>query len=82
MKESGGVVTIKQKWELACSEVVFGYRGRDGSGYAPGDVVYLRGEDRLSSWAKDVFEVRGRRFILVPEERVLVVERDEGAADG
>lgn len=39
----------------------------------PDEVVYVRASDYVLPWAKDVFELDGKKFILVPADRVELV---------
>lgn len=66
----GGVLVLKQKGSLQQLRVIFG-----NEDYAIGQAVYLRSERYTATWAKEVFEVEGVRFIVIPETEVLLVNR-------
>lgn len=58
-----GVALAKQKIALIATKVVF----PDAKGdYLAGEVVYLRGDCIQLPWAREVFELDGKKFILVP----------------
>lgn len=44
----------------------------------PGDRVFVEGEQISSPWAKKVFEVDGKKIILVPIDRVVMLECKNG----
>ena len=69
-----GMGTIKQKVTLTALEVVF-----FGCGLNPGDIVYTRGVNNKANWGKEIFEVGGRKIILVPDSDILLVERLESS---
>lgn len=77
-----GVLTIKQKASLTCLTVVFGnanplaWQQTEKIVIFPGDKVWLRGEAVAHAWAKEVFEVNGKSFILVPIDFIVAKENE------
>jgi small nuclear ribonucleoprotein (snRNP)-like protein len=59
---------IEQKVSLQELEVVF-----QGENFAPGDRVFVRGDQVVQAWAKQTFTFDGKEFILVPESAVQMV---------
>lgn len=45
----------------------------------PGMKVYLRGDGAVQHWAKDVFTLGDKEFILVPETAIQVVQWQNGS---
>lgn len=75
-KNVGGVVFAEFKTGLVEFEVVAdGVVGFAGGGVAwlrPGDVIYVTSQALASfPWGKEVFEVEGTSFIVVPPEFVV-----------
>ena len=57
--------TVKQKTSLLPLEVLWGNYNLE---YRPGDTIYVRGDVTTLPWTREVFEVDGMKFILVPAE--------------
>ena len=72
-----GFQVVKQKTSLFKTRVVFGNERFMASTW-----VYVRGDVVTAPWAKEVFEVGARKFILVPEDAVQLVELEEPEAQG
>lgn len=74
----GGVLQPMNQSSLISLFVVFDGNAKDGP-LSPGDKVHVRSKlAHTTTYAKDVFEIEGKKFILIPEEEVLVVElRDQ-----
>ena len=74
---TGGFATIKQKRNLIASTLVMDYvMGEDvfGAGEAR---ALLKGDSAFSSWAKEVFEHDGVKFVLAPLSAVVGFEENE-----
>ena len=72
-KEGKSFVTVKEKTTLFPMKVVMSTVSETGSEkYHVGDTVWVRGDTKVLQWAKDVFEINGQKFILVPEEIIQV----------
>lgn len=69
-----GLAVIKQKSSLQPLRVVF--PDFLGDEYPTGSTVYVRADQCVATWAKDVFELNGKKFILVPKNQVILVEKD------
>ncbi|NBT57434.1 hypothetical protein EBT16_01495 [bacterium] len=69
-----GLAFVKQKSSLQPLKVVFSDFSK--TEYAVGYTVYVRADQCVSTWAKDVFELNGKKFILVPKNQVILVEKD------
>ncbi len=67
----GGFAMIDKKVQLQELTVVF--RSSEPSMNA-GDKVWVRGDTVIQPWAKEVFTVEGKDFILVPANMVLLVK--------
>ncbi len=65
----GAFKTVKQKTSLLRTKVVMG-----NSDYPEGVLVYLRGDVVTLPWTKEIFEVDGQKFILVPQEHIQLVK--------
>lgn len=84
VKSKSGFATAKQKGQLVALKVVYGnfvpYQAYGASHLAdrvpiqPGCTVYVRGEQYTQVWAKEVFELDGKQFILVPESTIVLVD--------
>lgn len=72
-----GLAVIKQKSSLQPLKVVFS--GFGGTEYGAGSIVYVRADQCVATWAKDVFDLNGKKFILVPKNQVVLVEKDNEA---
>jgi hypothetical protein len=70
----GGLPVIKQKEELTPLTVVFNYTD-GGLAFMAGDTVYVRGECCKHQWAREVFELEGKQFVLCPIEFVVAFKR-------
>lgn len=67
-----GVAIAKQKFSLLETTVVFA----DSEGFVPvGTKVFLRGDCIINGWAKEVFELEGKKFILVPIDQIVCAEK-------
>jgi len=65
----GGIAMIDKKVNLQELTVVLD----SDSGFRPGQKVYVRGDQVVQNWVKEVFTVDGKEFILVPESVIMVV---------
>jgi hypothetical protein len=66
----GGFALIEAKVSLVELSVVF-----YAEGYNQGDKVFLRGDRVVEKFSKEVFNIDGQDFILVPESFIQVVKR-------
>jgi hypothetical protein len=57
-------VTAKQKNSAYITRVV--YPSKDCDDLLPGDSIFVKGTDMTLEWAKEVFEIGGKKVILVP----------------
>ncbi len=74
LKVSHGVAVMETKLELKPLKVVF---DNYESGVFAGDTVYVQADAaNRHAWAKVVYSAKGKSFILVPEEQILLVEPD------
>lgn len=64
-----GVAMVRQKHSLQPLKVVFG----DNDRYTPGKVVWVRADQCVASWAKEVFEIDSKKFVLLPKDQVVLV---------
>lgn len=75
----GGLAYIKQKDELSEHKVVFDnsdrHRMLGGGEYEEGDTVWVRGEMCKHQWAKEIFTLAGKKFILIPADLILMKRR-------
>lgn len=69
----GGFVHVQQKTELTALKVLQIYSDEDLH-ITPGDVVYVSGEDCKAPYAGKVYTMNEEPFILVPKDRVIMVE--------
>jgi hypothetical protein len=65
----GGIAMIDKKVNLQELTVVLA----SDSGFSPGQKVFVRGDQVVQNWVKEVFTVDGKEFILVPETAIMVV---------
>jgi hypothetical protein len=63
-----GFVTVKQKTELTKLQVVF-----NSGDIKAGDWVYVRGDLCVDANARQIFEIDGKRFILIPLDEIKLV---------
>jgi cold shock CspA family protein len=77
IRNTSGFGTVEHKdGGLMALKVIFG----NEKSYDLDDrqvVVYLAEQDKQQPWASQVYELNGQKFILVPEERILLVEFQE-----
>lgn len=73
-KRVGGMVLISNNIELQELTVVLSATGDDCKNYLPGAKVWVRGDLYTQQWAKDVYTVGGKTFILVPKNFIQLVE--------
>lgn len=69
----GGFATAKQKEALYGLKVVF---GDEEGNYQPGMTCYVRGEHTPHDWVRKIYEVDGKKFIIVPTMFVAIVEAE------
>lgn len=65
-----GFVVVKQKNQLVPTRVIFGTERE----FFPGATVYLRGECINAPWARTIYTLENKSFILVPIADVLLVD--------
>jgi hypothetical protein len=65
----GGMVVPKQKGTIQKLEVVF-----PSSNLAP-SAIWVRAEQFTLQWAKDIFDLDGVKFILVPKDQILLIQQ-------
>jgi hypothetical protein len=70
----GGMACPKQRGTMTKLEVVLDSGKGAGNWYSKGSSVWVRAEQFQLQWAKDVFDLDGTKFILVPEEQILLVQ--------
>lgn len=83
VKVSSGFGTVSQKTELTPLKVIFPNEATDRPDsdklvLYPGNTVYVRGEASAHQWAKEVFELNGKKFIMLPEDMIVLVDRSTG----
>ena len=75
-KNLGGFAVIAQRVELYPVKVVFGNeRIPDGS------TVWVIGDATKHPFAKNIFEIKGKKFIMLPESFIKLVENPDLAKD-
>lgn len=62
-----GFTRDTRKCTLAALKVVFG-----NEHFPVGSTVYVRADQQVQQWAKDVYELDGHPFILIPKTAVLI----------
>lgn len=67
-KSGNTFVTVKQKTNLVATCVVFG-----NETFRTGTFVYLRGDVITMPWAKEIYDLGGHQFILIPEDIILMM---------
>jgi hypothetical protein len=70
----GGMVLISNSIELQDLTVVFPATDEDCKHYQPGAKVWLRGDLYTQKWAKDIYTIGGKTFILVPKNFIQLVD--------
>lgn len=66
-----GFAVVKQKQGLSQLEVVF----ESEDGFHSGNKVVVFGSSCASAWAKEVYEIAGKKFVLVPVGEIVAVIR-------
>ena len=66
---NSGFATVKNKATLVPLTVIFG-----NDVYPHGSVVYVKGDQINAPWVKEVFELRGQAFVLVPHDQVKLAD--------
>ena len=69
----GGLIVPKQRNALTQLEVVF--PSGDKIFCPQGTFVWVRAEQFVLGWAKEIFDLEGVKFILVPEDQILMVKQ-------
>lgn len=72
-KNKNAFTTVVQKTDLIPLRVVFA--SDTLLEVRPGDVVYVRGETQQHQWSKEVFELGGKKFIFIPEDVIVLLNR-------
>lgn len=67
-----GFAVVKQKQELTQLKVVF---DTDDETFHVGDRIAVFGSSCAAAWAKEVYEIGGKKFILVPVGEIVAVIR-------
>ena len=75
----GGLAFVDQKFTLTKLKVLFGSVVSRGDGVVPqhfcsNDLVYVTSDQYVQGWAKKIYELDGKQFILVPMESIVLVE--------
>lgn len=70
LKVAHGMAVIQHRSSLMALRVVFGNEG----GISPGFTIYLPEQLKQQPWASQVYEINGQKFILVPEEQIVLVD--------
>lgn len=65
-KVNRGLVMAEHKISIQELELLF-----TSESYAKGQKVYVRGDRVMQPWAKEVFTMDGKEFILVPESEIV-----------
>lgn len=68
-EQKGGMMVPKQKGSLTKLRVLFEGFNLD---YPKGSVIWIRADQFIQQWAKDVLELDGVKFILVPEDQIVM----------
>lgn len=66
----GGIAMIDKKVHLTELTVVVADSGEE---YVVGQKVWVRGDLSIQPWAKEVFTIQEKEFVLLPVQHVLVV---------
>ena len=81
VKVQGGFGRVEQKTQLTGLKVIFGNESDPtaiaGICVSTGSVIYLSGEDLSNfQWAKQVYTHEGIRFIMVPCNKIVLIDPD------
>lgn len=68
----GRLALASQKLALQALKVVLPYNSK----YEVGSTVYVKGDLYVQAWAKEVHEIDGHKFILLPEQYIQLVKTD------
>lgn len=71
-KVVNGIAMLETKLTLIGLKVVFG-----GDLAPEGSTIYVMADSANAKWAKEKYTVEGKEFVLVPEEYVLLVAKEE-----
>jgi len=72
--KGSGFQVISQSQALVPLKVVYAALDLNGQiHYNQLDIVYVTAQDKTADWAKRIIELEGKRFILVPNDRVVLV---------
>lgn len=77
IKNTSGFATVEHKdGGLMALKLVFG--SKPDEDFETYDVtIFLAEQDKQQPWASQVYELNGKKFILVPEERILLIDIKE-----
>lgn len=67
----GGFALVDKKVQLEELKVVMSFSSKDAH-YHEGDSVWVRADQSVQPYAKEVFTVDGKEFILVPQTAILL----------
>jgi hypothetical protein len=74
----GGIALISQRTETILAELVMDYTLPDGTRLNAGkDKVILRGDAGLNAWAKKIYSLGDKEYVLCPDNEVLGYEFDQ-----
>jgi hypothetical protein len=77
IKNSSGFGTVEHRdGGLMALKAVFGSKS-EGDLEAYDVTVFLAEQDKQQPWAAQVYKLNGKEFILVPEERILLMDIQE-----
>lgn len=78
----GGMAMPTRKFSLVSLAVMFDsfdknrYKPEENVLLSPGDRVTIAGDKRTAEWAKKVYSIGDKSFILAPASEVLLIERE------
>lgn len=75
LQKRNGVTLMKEKTELTGLTVIFG-----NAHFEEGWTVYVKGDGKGHQWSKEVYEIDGKKFILIPCSMILLSNRTHTAS--
>ncbi len=70
--KGSGFQVIEQNDSLVRLKVI--YNDTSNRFPPPGNYAYVSSQDKVKHWAKEVFTLDGEKFIICPEDRVVLFE--------
>ncbi|MHA1860981.1 MAG: hypothetical protein ACTSVM_01615 [Candidatus Ranarchaeia archaeon] len=76
LKERSGFGSLDQTTKIVPLKIVFTSVFDERTRFDEGETIYVRGETYVTPWAKKVFSLGGKAFIMVPFDEILMYDSE------